>query len=250
MAQLKNAIDSTGKKIVGRHDFKATSAKVELNEKDKVVTLFADSDFQLNQIKDILFPRDGKEGAGLRQAPGPADRAEGLRGQGQAGSEDQDRHRERVGETDRQTAQRTPSSRCRPASRAIPCAFRAPSAMCCRKRSPWSRRALPISLLSTETSATECQAFRFHAKWRPWTPFFLGRLETVSVADRRSSAYTAARRRYAAAPGVEPYPPAFPRAAVRWRRGGRQSFGATTAPCRNHFVGPSRHGTACPGAGR
>ena len=56
MVALKNAIDSTGKRIVGRHDFKGTSAKVELNEKDQVITLFADSDFQLNQIKDILFP--------------------------------------------------------------------------------------------------------------------------------------------------------------------------------------------------
>jgi len=58
---LKNAIDSVGKKIVGRHDFKGTSAKVELNEKDKLITLFADSDFQLNQIKDILFPEMEKK---------------------------------------------------------------------------------------------------------------------------------------------------------------------------------------------
>jgi hypothetical protein len=27
-----------------------------LNEKDKLITLFGDSDFQLDQIKDILFP--------------------------------------------------------------------------------------------------------------------------------------------------------------------------------------------------
>ena len=58
---LKNAIDTTGKKIIGRHDFKGTSAKVELNEKDKVIALFADSDFQLNQIKDILFPEMEKK---------------------------------------------------------------------------------------------------------------------------------------------------------------------------------------------
>ena len=58
---LKNAIDSVGKKIIGRHDFKGTSAKVELNEKDKLITLFADSDFQLNQIKDILFPEMEKK---------------------------------------------------------------------------------------------------------------------------------------------------------------------------------------------
>ena len=56
MVALKNAIDAAGKKIIGRHDFKGTSAKVELNEKDKIITLYADSDFQLNQIKDLLFP--------------------------------------------------------------------------------------------------------------------------------------------------------------------------------------------------
>jgi hypothetical protein len=61
MAALKNAIDVTGKKIVGRHDFKGTSAKVELNEKDKVITLWADSDFQLGQIKDLLFPEMEKK---------------------------------------------------------------------------------------------------------------------------------------------------------------------------------------------
>ena len=56
MVALKNAIDAAGKKIIGRHDFKGTSAKVELNEKDKTLMLFADSDFQLNQVKDLLFP--------------------------------------------------------------------------------------------------------------------------------------------------------------------------------------------------
>lgn len=63
MVALKNAIDATGKKIIGRHDFKGTSAKVELNEKDKIVTLFADSEFQLNQIKVILFPEMEKKEA-------------------------------------------------------------------------------------------------------------------------------------------------------------------------------------------
>jgi uncharacterized protein YajQ (UPF0234 family) len=61
MVALKNAIDSSSKKIIGRHDFKGTSAKVELNEKDKIIALFADSDFQLNQIKDILFPEMEKK---------------------------------------------------------------------------------------------------------------------------------------------------------------------------------------------
>ena len=58
---LKNGIDTVSKKIIGRHDFKGTSAKVELNEKDKVITLWADSDFQLDQIKTILFPEMEKK---------------------------------------------------------------------------------------------------------------------------------------------------------------------------------------------
>ena len=56
MVALKNAIDVAQRQIDNRYDFKGTSAKVELNEKDKVVTLYGDSDFQLDQVKDILFP--------------------------------------------------------------------------------------------------------------------------------------------------------------------------------------------------
>lgn len=56
MVGLKNAIDVAGRAIDNRYDFKGTSAKVELNEKDKVITLWGDSDFQLDQIKDLLFP--------------------------------------------------------------------------------------------------------------------------------------------------------------------------------------------------
>ncbi|HJW24435.1 MAG TPA: YajQ family cyclic di-GMP-binding protein [Rhodocyclaceae bacterium] len=56
MVALKNAIDVAARQIENRYDFKGTSAKVELNEKDKIITLHGDSDFQLGQIKDILFP--------------------------------------------------------------------------------------------------------------------------------------------------------------------------------------------------
>ena len=56
MVALKNAIDVAARQIENRYDFKGTSAKVELNEKDKIITLYGDSDFQLDQIKDLLFP--------------------------------------------------------------------------------------------------------------------------------------------------------------------------------------------------
>ncbi len=63
MVALKNAIDVAARQIENRYDFKGTSAKVELNEKDKVITLHGDSDFQLDQIKDILFPAMEKKEA-------------------------------------------------------------------------------------------------------------------------------------------------------------------------------------------
>jgi uncharacterized protein YajQ (UPF0234 family) len=63
MVGLKNAIDVVGKQITNRYDFKGTSAKAELNEKEKLITLFGDSDFQLDQVKDILLPAMEKKEA-------------------------------------------------------------------------------------------------------------------------------------------------------------------------------------------
>lgn len=56
MVGIKNAVDVASRQIGNRYDFKGTSASVELNEKDKLITVHGDSDFQLDQIKDILFP--------------------------------------------------------------------------------------------------------------------------------------------------------------------------------------------------
>lgn len=56
MVGIKNAVDVAARQIGNRYDFKGTSAAVELNEKDKIITMFGDNDFQLDQIKDILFP--------------------------------------------------------------------------------------------------------------------------------------------------------------------------------------------------
>lgn len=61
MVALKNAVEQAGRLIGNRHDFKGTSAKAELNEKDKVITVWGDSDFQIGQIKDILFPQMEKK---------------------------------------------------------------------------------------------------------------------------------------------------------------------------------------------
>lgn len=61
LVALKNAVDVAGRHIGNRYDFKGSSAKAELNEKDKVITVFGDSEFQLSQVKDILFPEMEKK---------------------------------------------------------------------------------------------------------------------------------------------------------------------------------------------
>lgn len=61
MVALKNAVDVAGRHIGNRYDFKGTSAKAELNEKDKLITILGDSEFQLGQVKDILFPEMEKK---------------------------------------------------------------------------------------------------------------------------------------------------------------------------------------------
>ncbi len=52
LVEVRNAVDQTAKEIGTRFDFKGSSAKAELKEKD--ITLHADSEFQLGQVMDIL----------------------------------------------------------------------------------------------------------------------------------------------------------------------------------------------------
>ena len=56
IVNIKNAIDVSMKMINNRYDFKGTSAAVEFEEKEMSITLYGDAEFQINQIKDILFP--------------------------------------------------------------------------------------------------------------------------------------------------------------------------------------------------
>lgn len=54
LVALKNAVEVANRKITNRYDFKGTDARVE--QADKLMTLFGDSDFQLDQMKAILLP--------------------------------------------------------------------------------------------------------------------------------------------------------------------------------------------------
>lgn len=64
LVELKNAVDQAGKEIGTRFDFKGSSARVEL--KEKVVTLFADNEFQLGQVFDILLAKLAKRNVDAR----------------------------------------------------------------------------------------------------------------------------------------------------------------------------------------
>ena len=61
---LRNAVEQANRKVTGRHDFKGTSANIELAE--KLITLYGDSDFQLDQIKTILLPEMTKKNVDVR----------------------------------------------------------------------------------------------------------------------------------------------------------------------------------------
>jgi uncharacterized protein YajQ (UPF0234 family) len=52
------------KEIETRFDFKGTSAKVE--QKEKEITLFGDSDFQMSQVKDVLLNKLTKRKVDVR----------------------------------------------------------------------------------------------------------------------------------------------------------------------------------------
>ena len=64
LVKVKNAVENTGKEIGTRFDFKGTSAAIELKDKD--VTLIGDSDFQIDQINDILRNKMTKSGVDVR----------------------------------------------------------------------------------------------------------------------------------------------------------------------------------------
>ena len=64
VVEVKNAVENTAKEIVTRFDFKGTSAAIELKDKD--ITLIGDSDFQLQQIDDILRNKLAKRNVDVR----------------------------------------------------------------------------------------------------------------------------------------------------------------------------------------
>lgn len=75
--ELKNAVDQANKEIANRFDFKGSDARVE--QTDYVLTVYADDDFKLDQVQEVLNGKLVKRGIDIR-AMDIADKSEKVSG--------------------------------------------------------------------------------------------------------------------------------------------------------------------------
>src|SRR5674476_854282 len=62
--EVKNAIEQTNKEVSTRFDFKGSDARVE--QAELKLTVWADNEFQLNQVQDILHAKLTKRGVDIK----------------------------------------------------------------------------------------------------------------------------------------------------------------------------------------
>ena len=62
--EVKNAIEQANKEIANRFDFKGSDARIE--QKELELTAFADDEFKLGQVRDVLNAKFAKRGVDLR----------------------------------------------------------------------------------------------------------------------------------------------------------------------------------------
>src|SRR5688500_111431 len=62
--EVRNAVDQTNKEVSTRFDFKGSDARVE--QADYTLTVFADDEFKLDQVLDILTARLAKRNVDVR----------------------------------------------------------------------------------------------------------------------------------------------------------------------------------------
>ncbi|MCB6184694.1 YajQ family cyclic di-GMP-binding protein [Leeia sp. TBRC 13508] len=64
LVEVKNALDQCNKEVGNRYDFKGSDARVE--QAEKVLTMYADAEFQLDQVKDVLINKLAKRNVDVR----------------------------------------------------------------------------------------------------------------------------------------------------------------------------------------
>jgi len=64
--EVTNAVDQCNKEVSNRFDFKGSDARVEINDTGRVLTAYADDDFKLGQLRDVLTGKLAKRGIDIR----------------------------------------------------------------------------------------------------------------------------------------------------------------------------------------
>lgn len=64
VVEIKNAVEQCNKEVSNRFDFKGSDARIE--QGDKVLTVFADDDFKLEQVIDVLKTKLSKRNVDIR----------------------------------------------------------------------------------------------------------------------------------------------------------------------------------------
>jgi cyclic-di-GMP-binding protein len=74
--EVKNAVEQTNKEVTNRYDFKGSDARVEQKELD--LTVFADDEFKLGQVMDVLRARLARRNVDVRcLEPGTVEKISG-----------------------------------------------------------------------------------------------------------------------------------------------------------------------------
>jgi|SRR5437016_2000412 len=74
--EVKNAVEQANKEITNRFDFKGSDARIEQSE--LLLTVYADDEFKLNQVAEVLRARLSKRGVDVRSLePGAVERVSG-----------------------------------------------------------------------------------------------------------------------------------------------------------------------------
>ena len=66
LVEVKNAVEQANKEIANRFDFKGVDARFELKEKEHEITAYADDEFKLGQVLDVLRARLAKRNVDVR----------------------------------------------------------------------------------------------------------------------------------------------------------------------------------------
>lgn len=62
--EIKNAVEQANKEVANRFDFKGSDARIE--QAELVLTLYADDDFKLDQVQEVLNAKLIKRGVDIR----------------------------------------------------------------------------------------------------------------------------------------------------------------------------------------